>query len=56
MHPEPTYAIRTDLVSAMSVRDMVLAALTSLVWGFGFVAVKFGLESFSAHSSRQSGS
>jgi len=33
---------------AMQPRDMVLAALTSVIWGFGFVAVKFGLESFSA--------
>lgn len=32
----------------MTARDMVLAALTSVVWGFAFVAVKFGLESFSA--------
>lgn len=32
----------------MSARDMVLAALTSVIWGLGFVAVKFGLESFSA--------
>jgi O-acetylserine/cysteine efflux transporter len=32
----------------MSVRDMVLAALTSVAWGLAFVAVKFGLESFSA--------
>jgi O-acetylserine/cysteine efflux transporter len=29
-------------------RDMVLATLTSVIWGFGFVAVKFGLASFSA--------
>jgi len=27
---------------------MALAALTSVVWGLGFVAIKFGLESFSA--------
>jgi O-acetylserine/cysteine efflux transporter len=32
----------------MKNRDMVLAALTSVIWGFAFVAVKFGLESFSA--------
>jgi O-acetylserine/cysteine efflux transporter len=32
----------------MSAGDMALAALTSIVWGFGFVAVKVGLESFSA--------
>jgi drug/metabolite transporter (DMT)-like permease len=31
----------------MKARDMVLAALTSIIWGFGFVAIKFGLESFS---------
>jgi O-acetylserine/cysteine efflux transporter len=31
----------------MRCRDVVLAALTSVIWGFGFVAVKFGLESFS---------
>jgi O-acetylserine/cysteine efflux transporter len=33
---------------AMLIRDMLLAALTSLIWGFGFVVAKFGLESFSA--------
>jgi O-acetylserine/cysteine efflux transporter len=33
---------------AMTTRGMVLAALTSIVWGFGFVAGKVGLESFSA--------
>jgi len=27
---------------------MVLAAITSVIWGLGFVAIKFGLESFSA--------
>jgi O-acetylserine/cysteine efflux transporter len=27
---------------------MVLAALTSVIWGLAFVAVKFALESFSA--------
>ena len=27
---------------------MGLAALTSVIWGFGFVAIKFGLESFTA--------
>ena len=27
---------------------MILAALTSVIWGLAFVAVKFGLESFSA--------
>ena len=32
----------------MRLRHMVLAALTSVIWGFGFVAVKFGLESLSA--------
>jgi O-acetylserine/cysteine efflux transporter len=32
----------------MLIRDMLLAALTSLIWGFGFVVAKFGLESFSA--------
>jgi O-acetylserine/cysteine efflux transporter len=31
----------------MKHRDMALAALTSMIWGFAFVAVKFGLESFS---------
>ena len=31
----------------MSARDMALAALTSVIWGFAFVAAKFGLESFS---------
>src|SRR5262245_61482564 len=33
---------------AMSVRDMAQAALTSVAWGLAFVAVKLGLESFSA--------
>jgi O-acetylserine/cysteine efflux transporter len=32
----------------MRARDMALAALTSVIWGLGFVAGKFGLESFSA--------
>jgi O-acetylserine/cysteine efflux transporter len=32
----------------MLVRDILLAVLTSLIWGFGFVVAKFGLESFSA--------
>ena len=32
----------------MKPRDIALAALTSVIWGFAFVAVKFGLESFSA--------
>jgi O-acetylserine/cysteine efflux transporter len=32
----------------MRVRDMGLAVLTSVVWGFAFVTYKFGLESFSA--------
>jgi O-acetylserine/cysteine efflux transporter len=27
---------------------MALATLTSVIWGFGFVAIKFGLESFTA--------
>ena len=31
----------------MKARDMALAALVSVVWGFGFVTVKLGLESFS---------
>jgi O-acetylserine/cysteine efflux transporter len=29
-------------------RDMFLAALTSVTWGLAFVAIKFGVESFSA--------
>lgn len=29
-------------------RDCALAALTAIVWGFGFVAIKLGLASFSA--------
>jgi O-acetylserine/cysteine efflux transporter len=33
---------------SMLIRDMMLAALTSVIWGFGFVVAKFGLESFSA--------
>jgi O-acetylserine/cysteine efflux transporter len=32
----------------MRVRDMALAALTSVTWGFAFVTYPFGLESFSA--------
>ena len=32
----------------MSPRDMLLAALSSVIWGLGFVAIKIGLESFSA--------
>jgi O-acetylserine/cysteine efflux transporter len=32
----------------MKLRDALLAALTSLIWGFGFVVIKIGLESFSA--------
>ena len=32
----------------MTARDMALAALTSVIWGLAFVAIKFGLESFSA--------
>jgi O-acetylserine/cysteine efflux transporter len=32
----------------MRLRDMALAALTSVIWGFAFVTYRFGLESFSA--------
>src|SRR5476649_645090 len=32
----------------MPLRDMVLAALTSVVWGLAFIATKWGLDSFSA--------
>src|SRR5512144_2467909 len=32
----------------MRVRDMGLAVLTSVIWGFAFVTYRFGLESFSA--------
>ncbi len=32
----------------MSSRDVIQAALTSVVWGFGFVAIKLGLEGLSA--------
>src|ERR1700716_2056885 len=32
----------------MRVRDMGLAVLTSVIWGFAFVTYKFGLEGFSA--------
>ena len=32
----------------MTARDMSVAALTSVIWGLGFVAIKIGLESFSA--------
>lgn len=32
----------------MTVRDAALASLTSVIWGLAFVAVKFGLQSFSA--------
>jgi len=28
--------------------DMVLAAVTAVIWGFGFVVIKWGLQSFSA--------
>ncbi len=31
----------------MRVRDMALAALTTVIWGFAFVTYRFGLESFS---------
>lgn len=31
----------------MTLRDMTMAALTAVIWGLGFVAVKLGLESFS---------
>jgi O-acetylserine/cysteine efflux transporter len=33
---------------AMLIRDVLLAVLTSIIWGFGFVVAKIGLESFSA--------
>ena len=32
----------------MRIRDMGLAVLTSVIWGFAFVTYRFGLESFSA--------
>jgi O-acetylserine/cysteine efflux transporter len=32
----------------MRIRDMALAALTAMIWGFAFVTYRFGLESFSA--------
>jgi O-acetylserine/cysteine efflux transporter len=32
----------------MPLRDMVLAALTSMVWGFAFIATRLALDSFSA--------
>jgi O-acetylserine/cysteine efflux transporter len=32
----------------MRLRDMALAALTTVIWGFAFVTYKYGLESFSA--------
>ncbi len=32
----------------MRIRDMALAALTSVIWGFAFVTYRSGLESFSA--------
>lgn len=32
----------------MTTRDAALASLTSVIWGLAFVAVKFGLQSFSA--------
>src|ERR1041385_8186849 len=31
----------------MRMRDMGLAVLTSVIWGFAYVTYKFGLESFS---------
>lgn len=33
---------------SLPLRDMALAALTSIIWGLAFVAIKFGLDSFSA--------
>jgi drug/metabolite transporter (DMT)-like permease len=32
----------------MTTCDVGLAVLTSTIWGFGFVAIKFGLKSFTA--------
>ena len=32
----------------MTARDMTVAALTSVIWGLAFVAIRIGLESFSA--------
>ena len=32
----------------MPLRDMVLAALTSIVWGLAFIATRLALDSFSA--------
>ena len=32
----------------MTLRDIVLAVLTSVIWGLAFVATRFGLEGFSA--------
>jgi O-acetylserine/cysteine efflux transporter len=32
----------------MPLRDMILAALTSMVWGFAFIATRLALDSFSA--------
>jgi len=32
----------------MRIRDMVLASVTPVIWGFSFVVAKFGLVSFSA--------
>ena len=32
----------------MTLRDIALAAFTSMVWGLGFVATRFGLEGFTA--------
>lgn len=32
----------------MRIRDVALAALTAMIWGFAFVTYRFGLESFSA--------
>src|SRR6185503_19976064 len=45
--PHDAVAAAPRGASAMSTRDMVLAAATSVVWGLGFAAGKVGLESFS---------
>jgi hypothetical protein len=31
----------------MTIRDMALATIAAVIWGFGFIAIKFGLQSFS---------
>jgi O-acetylserine/cysteine efflux transporter len=40
-------AFKTGRRGQMTIRDMALATIAAVIWGFGFIAIKFGLESFS---------